>query len=248
MQTITSITELEALIASSGGIIDANVNLANNTEITTLPAGLIEIKGSLDVTRCPSLKSFGTLKRVGINLKCWGCPELEDFGELTSVGWGLDCSGNTSLKSFGALQKTGNYINCRDCTSLKDFGLLETVGGDFHCRNCVSLQTFGCLKKVNGNIDSAGCPSLARDLSNYPAIAPGVIMSRDSEGKIHCEDGPASVSAYRGLEYWWHGVYVTEQVVLAPQTLTIADIESAANDTVRNVMLQRWWQARHQAA
>jgi hypothetical protein len=70
-------------------------------------------------------------------------------------------------------------------------------------------------------------------------------IHRDAQGRLHCEAGPSI--AYRdGWELWHiHGVRVTEQIVMRPETLTIAQIGAENNAEVRRVMIERFGQDRY---
>jgi hypothetical protein len=58
--------------------------------------------------------------------------------------------------------------------------------------------------------------------------------------RLHNETGPA-ISWSDGTAYWFvHGTRVTEQIVLHPETLTIAQILAEPNAEVRRVMLDRF--------
>jgi hypothetical protein len=67
----------------------------------------------------------------------------------------------------------------------------------------------------------------------------------DDQNRPHSADGPSH--RWRdGWELWyWHGVAVTEQIVMAPDTLTVAQIEAEANAEVRRVMIERYGIARY---
>jgi hypothetical protein len=60
----------------------------------------------------------------------------------------------------------------------------------------------------------------------------------DARHQLHCATGPAITSDIEPFWYW-HGVLVTEQIVLHPDTLTAEDIASEANAQVRQVMVAR---------
>ena len=56
---------------------------------------------------------------------------------------------------------------------------------------------------------------------------------------MHCETGPAI--AWPGWALWmWHGVRVTEQIVMHPETITAEQIKAETNAEVRRVMMQRY--------
>jgi len=61
----------------------------------------------------------------------------------------------------------------------------------------------------------------------------------DSRGRLHAADGPA-MQMRDGWQIWaWHNVRVTEQIVMAPETLTPEQIAKETNAQVRQVMVER---------
>jgi hypothetical protein len=66
------------------------------------------------------------------------------------------------------------------------------------------------------------------------------ILLKDAQNQPHCEDGPS----HRWRDGWslWHihGVCVTEQIVLRPETLTLDQIDKEENAEVRRVMVDRY--------
>ncbi|MGP0091027.1 MAG: DUF6745 domain-containing protein [Xanthobacteraceae bacterium] len=63
--------------------------------------------------------------------------------------------------------------------------------------------------------------------------------SADAAGRLHCADGPAF--AWLDVEeYYWHGVHVAKNIVLAPQSITVADIDAKRDAEVRRVMIERY--------
>jgi hypothetical protein len=61
-----------------------------------------------------------------------------------------------------------------------------------------------------------------------------------SSHRLHREDGPA-VRFADGWSMWAiHGVRVTEQIVMAPETLTVEQIDAEQNAEVKRVMLERF--------
>ena len=62
----------------------------------------------------------------------------------------------------------------------------------------------------------------------------------DGTCQLHCEDGPA-VAYPDGWKLWFiQGIAVTEQTVMQPETLTLAQIDSEANAEVRRIMIERF--------
>ena len=63
---------------------------------------------------------------------------------------------------------------------------------------------------------------------------------RDDLNRPHCETGP--FTRWRdGWSLWYiHGVAVTEQIVMRPETLTVEQIRGEPNAEVRRVMLERF--------
>jgi hypothetical protein len=68
---------------------------------------------------------------------------------------------------------------------------------------------------------------------------------RIEEDRLHCEDGPA-VSWPSSAEYFfWRGVQVPERVILAPDSLTAAEIAHEGNVEVRRVIIERFGAERY---
>jgi len=57
---------------------------------------------------------------------------------------------------------------------------------------------------------------------------------------LHCEDGPALEGRGALKEWFFRGVKVTEQIIMAPKTLTIEQIKTENNEEVRRVMIERF--------
>lgn len=63
--------------------------------------------------------------------------------------------------------------------------------------------------------------------------------------RLHSADGPA-IAWPDGWSLWyWHGVRVTEKVILRPQTISIADIDAEDNAEVRRALIERYGPARY---
>lgn len=67
----------------------------------------------------------------------------------------------------------------------------------------------------------------------------------DAQNRPHSEDGPS----HRWRDGWslWHihGVRVTEQIVMRPETITIEQIKAEQNAEVRRVMIDRYGEERY---
>jgi hypothetical protein len=70
-------------------------------------------------------------------------------------------------------------------------------------------------------------------------------LEKDERNRPHCDNGP-SHEWRDGWQLWHiHGVRVTEQVVLRPETLTVAQISEETNVEVRRVMIDRFGADRY---
>lgn len=67
----------------------------------------------------------------------------------------------------------------------------------------------------------------------------------DERNRPHCDDGPS----HRWRDGWsiWHlhGVRVTEQIVMRPDTITVEQIRAENNAEVRRVMIDRYGEERY---
>lgn len=70
-------------------------------------------------------------------------------------------------------------------------------------------------------------------------------ISKDEQNRPHCDDGPSH--RWRdGWSLWYvHGVRVTEQIVMRPETLSVQQIDDEQNAEVRRVMIERFGQERY---
>jgi hypothetical protein len=72
-------------------------------------------------------------------------------------------------------------------------------------------------------------------VSNFPEI-----LKVDDQNRPHASEGPSHKWRDGFSLYYWHGVRVTRQIIEAPETLTIAQIEQETNAEVRRVMIERY--------
>jgi hypothetical protein len=61
----------------------------------------------------------------------------------------------------------------------------------------------------------------------------------DAENRPHCDDGPSHRWRDGWELYYIHGVKVTRQIVVAPESLTLAQVRKEGNAEVRRVMIER---------
>lgn len=67
----------------------------------------------------------------------------------------------------------------------------------------------------------------------------------DAEGRPHCEDGPAIVSAQGYEVYALHGVCASRDAVMNPKRLRIQDIELEPSARTRALLIERYGLARY---
>ena len=71
-----------------------------------------------------------------------------------------------------------------------------------------------------------------------------VLLTVDAQNRPHCDDGPFCRWRDGTAIYSIHGVRVPRSVVEHPESLTVARIDSEANDEVRRIMVDRYGSGR----
>jgi len=109
--------------------------------------------------------------------------------------------------------------------------------------NVLGLQ---CCKRL------AGLKQIAESCGFWWPLEDICVMSerpmqihRDASGRLHCD----SELAVKYPDGWgvpaWHGVRVPEDMILAPQSITVERIEKESNVEVRRVMMERMGYERY---
>jgi hypothetical protein len=143
------------------------------------------------------------------------------------ASFGLRCAAN-----WGSMYQGGNMWSAWDCylTAARDVLGLNLPPHEKYAawEECAQLGGFRLMH-----------PEFCM-VSDFPER-----LSKDEQNRPHCDDGPSH--RWRdGWSLWFiHGVAVTEQIVMRPDTLTIAQIDGETNAEVRRVMIQRYGIARY---
>jgi hypothetical protein len=69
-------------------------------------------------------------------------------------------------------------------------------------------------------------------------------MWRDPEGELHREDGPAMAWEDGTGLYFWHGVRVSRQAIMNPETLLAQEILAEPNVATRAALIERYGEKR----
>jgi hypothetical protein len=64
-------------------------------------------------------------------------------------------------------------------------------------------------------------------------------LHRDENGRLHCETGPALGYPDKYVLWMWHGITVTEQIIMHPETLTSEQIRKEQNAEIRRCMVEK---------
>lgn len=70
-------------------------------------------------------------------------------------------------------------------------------------------------------------------------ISRPALVKTDEGGNLHSAEGPALAFADGYEEYAWHGTWVTEQIIMKPETLTKKEILAEKNSEVSRAMAER---------
>lgn len=76
-------------------------------------------------------------------------------------------------------------------------------------------------------------------------VATQPALHYDADRRLHREDGAAFEWLPDLQDYYWHGVRVSEQIVMQPDTLRPEQINEEANAEIRRVMLERYGADRY---
>jgi hypothetical protein len=77
-------------------------------------------------------------------------------------------------------------------------------------------------------------------VSDFPAV-----LRVDADHRPHCDDGPSHLWRDGWALWHWHGVKVTEQIIMRPETITAAQVQAQDNAEVRRIMVERMGWARY---
>ena len=70
-------------------------------------------------------------------------------------------------------------------------------------------------------------------------------LTLDDLGRLHCEDGPAILYRDGWALYRWHGFTVPELIIMHPEQINLAMIESEQNAETRRIMVERFGAGRY---
>ena len=79
---------------------------------------------------------------------------------------------------------------------------------------------------------------------NRELVNPNITRGWNSH-RLHCDHGPAIYWPDGWSIYSIHGVRVTEQIVMRPETLTVEQIDAETNAEVRRIMVERFGMERY---
>jgi hypothetical protein len=65
-------------------------------------------------------------------------------------------------------------------------------------------------------------------------------LKLDELNRPHCADGPSHEWRDGWKLYHWHGLRIDAQIIEAPETITVAQIEAEQNTEIRRVMIDRY--------
>ena len=70
-------------------------------------------------------------------------------------------------------------------------------------------------------------------------------INKDEQTRLHNDHGPAVGFTDTWRVWYVHGVRVTEKIVMYPETITVADIDSESNVEVRRIMIDQMGAAKY---
>ena len=70
-------------------------------------------------------------------------------------------------------------------------------------------------------------------------------IEMDDNGSLHSDSKPAVKWVLDIQWYFWHGLRVDKRIIMNPETITVAEIESQNNAEIRRVLVQRYGYARY---
>ena len=101
------------------------------------------------------------------------------------------------------------------------------------------------ISKLTPRIELGKSCGLAILFWDWAFISAKPEFTVDGRGLLHCETGPAVRYPDGFSVFFLHGVHVSEKVVMAPETITVSEIESEINVEVRRFMIERYGAERY---
>lgn len=76
--------------------------------------------------------------------------------------------------------------------------------------------------------------------NNVVAFEAGSKIRIDSNNELHCPDGPAVQNIFGDRGYYYHGIPVSERIILHPESIHPKEIISAQNARLKEVMIEKF--------
>src|SRR5581483_10618802 len=252
MQTtpLLSARQAEQLIlegnAPAGLNVEGHIDLANHTQLTSLPKGLTVKRLTLD--GCSSLEALPQ------GLHCYELSlqttPIRTLPADIQVDYRLDLSNCDMLLALPARLKVGSLI-LRGCTSLRtlpeelDVFFLDMTGcvsltdfpargpgrmGRLNLRGCTRIRALPSWLAQLAQLDVSGCSSMT-------SLPEGLRVSSWLDlASTPLQSLPASL---QGVQLRWRDVFITERIAFHPELLTPQEVLDEPNAELRRVMLER---------
>ena len=142
----------------------------------------------------------------------------------------------------------GSRVTSLDHSGLADAGWVSysdamlRIGAQTEEEAAPSMKLKAYLRMVFDSIllgpgpsSTVGCAIVVRHAKFY---------KRDSEGQLHCKDGPTIEWCDGEKAYFWHSVQVPEKLIMAPETYTADEYRAITQTEVRRAFGERYgWNA-----
>jgi hypothetical protein len=188
---------------------------ASNTKIREVPADLV-VESVLNLSNCEELLRLPPGLTVG-TLNLSGCRSLRALPENLDV-WFLDMTGCWSFREWPRQAKVrAGRLTLRGCAALTELPAYLGPLAALNIRDCPNLRELPKSLRISGWIDVAQS---------------GIAESRRLPKTLD------------GVDLRWQGVRIDRRVVVAPRTITVAEVLAEQNAERRRVLLDRFGVSR----
>jgi hypothetical protein len=206
--------------------------------------------GGLQVTSCPRMTSLCDSLVVDGSVRVESCHGLQYLCDTLSATKDLELTDNRSLSRIAGRVEVRGSCSIQRCPNLSEPADFLSLGESFSSSELPKLKSLGDEVRVAGTLDLSNLPNfntfptvlyvgrnlILRGVRAVTRLPPHLVV----DGGIDVAGSSLTEAAGYEEKLLWDGVAVNPTIAFHPETMTALDILNTEDQSVREIMLQRF--------